>query len=606
MKNLTILLTFLLSLLLLTNCNNDTDIDPTPNGPTSFDQGVMVTTTIAGFVLDENNTPLDNAEVRLGNNIVQTDINGFYLLDNISTNSKDTYITIWREGYINSSKRIYPTNQSTFKLDFKLLRDNTLDIMPAGEGKEVSLPNGAKLLLTANSVSFPDGSAYNGDVHISMHHLSPNDTDLSLTMPGDLTAIDANGNIMALATYGMLSVELTSDAGDPLQLSEGSTAELSFPVPSNLIGNAPATIPLWFFDEILGRWIEEGMATLEGDTYVGEVSHFSFWNVDVPYDLVFVSGKVLDQDGSVIQNLKVKVEVSTLGVTRSGNTDTEGNFSGLMPKDEQLNFNFNLISTFCGSEETSLTLASQTYGPFSSDTDLGIITVDLNQSSGLTEISGSLVDCNGEPLQNAYLKFDFDGNQTFEFSNTSDFMFIYPNCEFDQLTIEAINVESGDLSIPQTFSTASLIQTGPIPVCGGSNLSCLLSDDDFSGFYILSYIGDATGGFGIPFPEGPMTINTVNGSLTKRSFNLPWLPSIIQGGFPVMDFIFDFVCDEVVVEDFDSGAHCGGRSITIVQGGPSSIDLTNDEEIILNIIDYHDDGGCGFDPTPKTIRLVKQ
>ena len=181
--------------------------------------------------------------------------------------------------------------------------------------------------------------------------------------------------------------------------------------------------------------------------------------------------------------------------------------------------------------------------------------------------------------------------------------------------IEAINLENGDISIPQTFSMSSTIQIGFITVCGGSNLSCIQSADDFSGFYSLSYIGDATGGFGIPFPEGPVTINTVSGSPTKRSFNLPWGPQL--GGFPVLDFVFNFVCTneeiKVEVEDFNTGLSCTsdtivstGGSITIVQGDLSGIILLDEEEIILNIIEYQDDGDCGVPAIPKTIRLIKE
>ncbi len=135
-------------------------------------------------------------------------------------------------------------------------------------------------------------------------------------------------------------------------------------------------------------------------------------------------------------------------------------------------------------------------------------------------------------------------------------------------------------------------------------LTCPLADDEFSGAYSLSYVGDATAGFGIPFPEGTVTINTIPGSSTRRSFNLPWAPGI--GGFAVADFIFDFVCETVVVEDFNTGLACAGGGINILQGEPSSFDLSNDSEIILNIIEYQDDGGCGVPPSPKVIKLIKE
>ena len=602
MKNKTIILWVLVPfLLLLTNCKNDDDI--MPNGPIieepiMIDQGERVTTSITGFIVDENNTPVENAEIRSGTNMVLTDSYGFYNLENISTNSKDTYITIQRDGYIHNSRRIYPTDQSKFTLNFKLLQQNTDGIMLAGEAKEVSLPNGAKLMLPANSVSYADGRAYDGDVHISLDHLSPDADDLFLTMPGDLTGIGVDGNLKVLASYGMLSVVLSSDTGESLQLSSNMSAELSFPVPSNLVGNAPSTIPLWHFDETEGRWKEEGAATLQGNIYVGSVSHFSFWNCDAPFDIVFVSGNVSTVDGIAAQNVYVKVTVNSSGLMGGGYTDEEGNFGGFMPKDESLNFK--LISNLCVESEEVL---DQTFGPFSTDTDLGVITVELSETE-ILQINGSLLNCDGELVENGYVRLNFNGNQIFEFSSTGEFNLTYLVCEFEQITIEGIDLETGKTSDPLSFSNTSPIQTGPITVCEDGSSSCLLSDDDFSGLYFLSYIGDASAGFGIPFPEGGVEINPVNGSFTKRYFNLPWAPGL--GGFDVSNFVFEFLCDEVIVPDFNTGLACAGGSISIVQGDPSPIDLTNDDEIILNIIEYQDDGGCGVAPSPKTIKLIKQ
>jgi len=135
-------------------------------------------------------------------------------------------------------------------------------------------------------------------------------------------------------------------------------------------------------------------------------------------------------------------------------------------------------------------------------------------------------------------------------------------------------------------------------------LTCPIPDEMFSGAYALSYIGDATGGFGIPFVEGTVTINTIPGSSTMRSFNAGYLPAF--GPFGVGDFVFDFVCENVIVADFDSGVGCGDGGIGLSQGDPSPFDLTNDNEIILNVIDYATDGGCGVGPIPKTIRLLKE
>ena len=47
------------------------------------------------------------------------------------------------------------------------------------------------------------------------------------------------------------------------------------------MSTAPATIPLWSFNETTGIWQEEGSATKVRNAYVGNVSHFSWWNCDL-------------------------------------------------------------------------------------------------------------------------------------------------------------------------------------------------------------------------------------------------------------------------------------------------------------------------------------
>ena len=68
---------------------------------------------------------------------------------------------------------------------------------------------------------------------------------------------------------------------------------MSIPVGSTQTSSAPAEIPLWYFDETNGVWKEEGKATLQGNEYVGEVSHFTFWNCDISWDLIYLDGSVL-------------------------------------------------------------------------------------------------------------------------------------------------------------------------------------------------------------------------------------------------------------------------------------------------------------------------
>jgi hypothetical protein len=68
-------------------------------------------------------------------------------------------------------------------------------------------------------------------------------------------------------------------------------------IPDKQLSTAPATIPLWYFDEDKGVWQEEGSATKQGNKYIGTVSHFTDWNCDEPEETALVIGRLIDCHG---------------------------------------------------------------------------------------------------------------------------------------------------------------------------------------------------------------------------------------------------------------------------------------------------------------------
>src|SRR5690606_555839 len=94
-------------------------------------------------------------------------------------------------------------------------------------------------------------------------------------------------------------------------------------------GSAPATIPLWYFDETKGMWIEEGSATLQGNTYTGTVTHFSFWNWDIPFSAIIMELTLVDQNNNPLQNYTIKLTNTANSDWRSGTTNADGWVGGL-------------------------------------------------------------------------------------------------------------------------------------------------------------------------------------------------------------------------------------------------------------------------------------
>jgi len=135
-------------------------------------------------------------------------------------------------------------------------------------------------------------------------------------------------------------------------------------------------------------------------------------------------------------------------------------------------------------------------------------------------------------------------------------------------------------------------------------VTCPLPDAAFSGAYTLSYVGDASGGFGEPFKAGDVTVSVVAGSSTKREFKAASLPG--AGNFADATIVFNIVCDVAVFEDTAQTANCG--SDLIVGAGPAApiISLTDDSVITLNVVDYKEDGGCGVSAIDKVMLLTKK
>jgi len=128
-----------------------------------------------------------------------------------------------------------------------------------------------------------------------------------------------------LGTFGVLNVELLGKNGEELQLKEGMPATLS--VPNEILAQVPPTIPLWSYDESLATWIEESFAVLQDGFYVGEVAHFSSWNVDTKTDPISVRGKVFVQvDEDEIEAPYLQVYVNIEGVQVGGYLDDSGEF----------------------------------------------------------------------------------------------------------------------------------------------------------------------------------------------------------------------------------------------------------------------------------------
>lgn len=493
------ILFFLILALGMASCHKDTE-DTTIIEDVYTPPVIKVNGTIAGLVADEQGNGIEGATVRVGNQQQQTGPGGYFLFRNIVLDANGTFVKVDEANYFHASRRIFPKANSTNYTTLTLMSksQSMVGSVDASTGGTLNVNGGASVKLPANGIVSADGSAYSGSVSVAARWLDPSARNMVDIMPGNLQAINANDEEVALASYGMIAVELTSSNGSRLQLGNGAKAELTFPIPASLSASAPSEIPLWHFDENTGLWRQDGKAIRQGNVYVGEVSHFSFWNCDAPFPVVSLEGRITDGNGTVMPGITVRISFNSGAQTGYGSSNDDGVFSGKVPANEALVLT---IVSDCG------TIALETpIGPFSQDVNIGDFDI-TNTTIDFSTISGTLENCDGDPVTNgivrvcrpasgycSYILAESDGT----FSGTVSY------CSESNLEIAGFDMTAALQSATQTPAATPTINTGAISVCDSQlDEYFTLTVNGNSNTYLLPYMGNAAGALNYVGVFGP-------------------------------------------------------------------------------------------------------
>ncbi|MGB4847161.1 MAG: hypothetical protein WBP41_04545 [Saprospiraceae bacterium] len=448
------ILLFMMMALAIVRCKDTETFVPDPHA-VKFNSSAFVE------VMDVNGLPQEGVEISLGNEVAYTNEDGVVYFKDV-TMEKSTYVTAVKSGFFHGSRRFYPMVSHTELIKIVLLPFNAIGSIQSSDGGIINLTDGTTLDFPANAIVDRNGNSYNGTVTISAHPLKAGDPDLSYKMPGDLVGDKENGERGSLASMGMVAVEMRSSTGELLQIKSGSKVEIRMDIPATMVSNAPSTIPMWYFDEATGFWKEQGQATLDGSTYVAHVGHFSYWNYDAWFPAVKWGATFLYEDGSPASSVPVCISIISLATTKCAFTNEAGIVCGLVAADELL-----LMEVFSPCGETIL---SQQIGPFSDSTMTGPYTIP-STNLVLTNISGTAVNCDGDPVTNGYTKIRVNNVNYYTATDatTGTFDLTVINCNESDATVTALDVAAVKQSLPLTFAYAPVINAGTITVCEAIN-----------------------------------------------------------------------------------------------------------------------------------------
>jgi hypothetical protein len=436
---------------------------------------------VEGRVVDDNGAPVNGATITAGTVTTSTDINGEFLITGASLPQNAGLIKVVKAGFFNGFRTLHVSTSSLNYAAVQLIPKQVSGNFVAASGGNINANNGGTIQFSSNSiVNAASGAVYHGNVTVSAFFLNPADAGFTDYSPGTLRGIATDNNERGLQSFGMMLVELEGTAGEKLQVAPGNTATVNFPIAPALQGIAPATIPLWYFDENAGLWKEEGSAAKQGNNYTGNVKHFTFWNCDMPFPVINFEARYKDQNGDPLAFAKVSFTRPN-GETRYGFTDETGYFFATLPAGELLVMK---VVDLCNTG-----LFTQNVGQYYSNVNAGDFIVTIHTYK--VKITGTAITCKGAPVANGVLDVTFDGKLNRTLITNGSFSISLSRCDntSEEAQLSVFDIASGMQSDNVKINvTEGNINAGVISVCAatdqymtlalnGENYTWLLPDE---------------------------------------------------------------------------------------------------------------------------------
>lgn len=493
----------------------------------SFTQGNLVLAGFTGRITDNGNVPISGASIVVGDKTATTDINGQFTINDASVSSNTALLKVTKSGFFAGYRTLLVKAGGIYSVSMVLISKGTSQSFSAATGGNINLGTGCNVQFQSNAVVVQSsGVAYSGAVKVFGFFLNPADANFNAYMPGDLRGINANNNERLLQSYGMVVIEMEGSGGERLQLAPGKQASITMPIGSALQASAPDSIPLWYFDETIGMWKEEGKAVRQGNAYMGNVSHFSFWNWDVPVTLINYTATFNDHLGNPLPFCRVSIKRPN-GEIRYGAANQLGVLNGYLPSNEVL-----VMSVYgtC----SSILLMTDTIGPFQTNVNAGTITVNTaNYVVPTRTITGTVMGCNNLPLSTGFVQMELGGALTrTPITSGGSFSFSVQSCNGGTQTavLHAFDTATGLSSPPKyVVVNASQVDAGQLTiVCSNILTGSISLTIDSTRIGWASSASDSL--YGLRYYDQP---------IISYSSRITYQPTPLLANSPYMSFTFN-------------------------------------------------------------------
>lgn len=519
--------------------------------------------TLSGVVVDEFGYPLPGVTVKAHGQVFTTNNSGFFIFYNVLAPYGRYVVHFSIDGYfsITRSEEIVDNTPATLAvqlmpIDVTAISDTASFL--SSEGGQLTIGTILTLNFPPDNFVYESGLPFTGTVHVAALYFDPTDPLYNLRVPGgDQMGIDIYDNDVLLRAFTGAGIELFDDNGEKLNLNPNMRANVTFSIdiPAGLVAVAPSEVEVWTFDDNYGIKSSSAgsgssnTAQQNGNQYQGALGHFSFFSCEVAYSLAStVQGTVTDANGIPISGVYVSVGESY------ALTDHTGHYSRIVPSGVTIDVqivNYYGVPVFGG-----------TVTPY------GNTVVDM-QVPVLNLVSGTLVDCNGNPVPGHVIITTAANEIASTYTTTGNFTMVAPSTPFDIYAYG--NNAHYDLmffsppAFPYYFGNISLCQPPPVGLnyvilnggmmnyCGynhsfqnthdgyydsGSHITSIYVTDAFGGTLSISFIGGTTGTFTIDGVDNMVNLSLVvgpleNGTITVSRYDP--VGGLIEGSFSTID-----------------------------------------------------------------------
>lgn len=358
----------------IVSCHKDIDDDNAQSETT-----VKITTpigfaevdgTIIGYVYDENNEAVADANVSIYSAQTTTNGYGVFRLENTKMDPQGTLVNVSKNGFETNSDFIYPNDKGAGTSQVQLRKQSETGSINGSSGGTVEMNEDGHVKFSSNSISQLNGSLYSGEVSVNALTMGYDDANLNDIMPGSLVGFDENLGNRALSSLGAISISLTNAGDDKLKLISGKTFEVKYPISSNQLSDAPDEVEIWLLDEATGIWNLKGKAQKSGAFYIATVDQVGVWLFANSYYLSQFCARLVTDSGLPAKNFNYRVLIDNQ-ICGQGISDADGFVCSKLPKGE--NLSIEIMHPFCNTE----VINSADVGPLDDVENIGDIQVEV-------------------------------------------------------------------------------------------------------------------------------------------------------------------------------------------------------------------------------------